>query len=315
MRFAIYGSGGLGGYYGARLQQAGHRVGFIARGEHLAAIRERGLQILSPAGDAHLESVAVSSDPADIGPVDVVIVAVKTWQVTDAAHAMRPMIEPHTLVIPFLNGVDAPIELADVLGKQHVLGGLSKIFSLIEAPGVIRHLSAGAYLEVGEMDGRISDRVTSLANTFRDAGVDAECTPDIQLALWKKLLMVSSWSGIGALARSPLGVVRARPALRSLVDQSMAEGVAVARALGHAVEDAYKAELWQFYDGLPDDTTSSMWRDIIAARPSELDAWNGAVVRYGERSGVATPVHHTVYELLRPMERRARGEQSRCQIS
>ena len=133
MRFAIYGSGGLGGYYGARLAQAGHEVGFIARGAHLEAIRTKGLKVLSPLGDVHLPSPIASSDPADIGEVDVVIVAVKTWQVPEVARAMRPMLKADTIVVPFLNGVDAPDDLAAVLGAEHVVGGLSKVFSLIEA--------------------------------------------------------------------------------------------------------------------------------------------------------------------------------------
>ena len=307
MRFAIYGSGGLGGYYGARLAQAGHEVGFIARGAHLEAIRTKGLKVLSPLGDVHLPSPIASSDPADIGEVDVVIVAVKTWQVPEVARAMRPMLKADTIVVPFLNGVDAPDDLAAVLGAEHVVGGLSKVFSLIEAPGVIRHLNPAAYIEVGELDGGASARVEALRAAFAGAGVDADVSTDIRSALWKKLLTVSSWAGLGALSRSPIGVIRQMPETRALVDRAMDEGIAVGRALGYAIADGFKAELWAFYAGLPAEATASMLRDIMAGKPSELDAWNGAIVRFGIQTGVATPVHTFTYPALLPMEKRARN--------
>lgn len=308
MRIAIYGSGGLGGYYGARLAEAGHEVGFIARGAHLEAIRANGLKVLSPLGDAHLKSPLASSNPADIGPVDVVIVAVKTWQVTEAAQAMKPMVGKDTMVVPFLNGVEAPDELAAVLGKGPVLGGLSKVFSLIEAPGVIRHLNPGAYIEIGELDGKPSARVEVLRAAFAGAGADAKASAGIRLALWKKLLTVSSWAGLGALARSPMGVIMKTPETRALVELAMDEGIAVGRKLGHDIGDGFKAELMGFYDGLPEGSTASMQRDLMAGKPSELDAWNGAIVRFGVKTCVDTPVHRFTYHALLPMERRARGE-------
>ncbi len=307
MRFAIFGAGGLGGYYGARLIEAGHDVGFIARGAHLQAIKRDGLKVLSPLGDAHLESVTVSEDPNEIGAVDVVLVSVKTWQIPQAARAMTPLLQDNTLVIPFLNGVEAPDQLAETLGKQAVLGGLSKIFSFIEAPGVIRHINPGAYLEFGELDGTSSERVTALADTLNTAGIETAVSQDIRLALWRKLLMVSSWAGLGALARSPLGVVRQHTETRALIDRSMDEGIAVARASGHAPPDDFKEELWSFYDSLPADATASMQRDVMAGKPSELDAWNGAIVRFGASAGVATPVHTFTYHTLLVMERAARA--------
>lgn len=308
MRFAIYGSGGLGGFYGARLAQAGHDVGFIARGAHLKAMLGDGLRVLSPMGDLHLSSPKASSDPADIGPVDVVIVAVKTWQVPEAARAMGPLLGKDTMVVPFLNGVDAPDDLAAVLGKAPVIGGLSKVFSMIEAPGVIRQFNPGAYVEVGELGAGTSRRIDALVEAFASAGVDAKASADIRTALWKKLLTVSSWAGLGALSRSPIGVIRQLPETRALVDRAMDEGIAVGRALGHAIADGFKAELWGFYDALSPDATASMLRDIMAGKPSELDAWNGAVVRFGKQTGVATPVHTFTYHALLPMEKRARNE-------
>jgi len=307
MRFAIVGAGGLGGYYGARLAQASHDVAFIARGAHLEAIRKNGLKVFSPLGDVHLKSLTATDDPREIGPVDVIVVAVKTWQVAEAAQAMRPMVKADTIVVPFLNGVEAPDELAAILGAQHVIGGLSKVFSLIEAPGVIRHFNPGAYIEIGELGGGLSPRVEALRAAFVAAGAQAKASADMRTELWKKLLTVSSWAGLGALSRSPMGVLRGQPETHALIDRAMDEGIAVGARRGHPIRADYKRELWAFYDAMPADATASMQRDIMAGKPSELDAWNGAIVRFGRESGVDTPVHTFTYHALLPMERRARG--------
>jgi 2-dehydropantoate 2-reductase len=308
MRFAIFGSGGLGGYYGARLAQAGHEVSFVARGAQLEAMRRDGLKVLSKLGDVHLEQPRASDDPRELGEVDCVIVAVKSWQVPDAARAMGPLLGSGTSVLPFLNGVEAPDQLASVLAAERVLGGLSKVFSLIEAPGVIRHASAGATVEIGELDGRRSERARALCAAFASAGCEAVLSGDIRGALWKKLVTVSSWAGLGALARSPMGELRKHPETRALIDRAIDEGIAVGAARGHAMSADLKGELWRYYDGLPEGATASMQRDIMAARPSELDAWNGAVVRFGAEAAVETPVHRYTYHALLPMERRARAK-------
>ena len=307
MRFAIFGSGGLGGYYGARLAGAGHEVAFVARGAQLAAMRRDGLRVLSPLGDIHLERPKASDDPRQLGEADCVIVAVKSWQVGEAARAMAPLVGAQTAVLPFLNGVEAADQLAAVLGAERVLGGLSKVFSLIEAPGVIRHASPGAYVELGELDGARSARTRALCEAFASAGVEAVQSGDIRAALWKKLVTVSSWAGLGALARSPMGELRKYPETRAMIDRAMDEGIAVGLARGHALSADFKGELWRYYDGLPEGATASMQRDIMAARPSELEAWNGAIVRFGAEAGLQTPVHRFTYHALLPMERRARA--------
>lgn len=307
MRFAMVGAGGLGGYYGARLAEAGNEVAFIARGAQLEAMRANGLKVFSPLGDVHLKKVAASSNPQEIGPVDVIVVAVKTWQVADAARAMQPMIKAATIVVPFMNGVEAPDELASIVGAEHVVGGLSKVFSMIEAPGVIRHFNPGAYVEVGELAGGLSERVEKLCTAFEQAGSQAKSSADIRTELWKKLLTVSSWAGLGALARSPMGVLRGMAETRTLIERAMDEGIAVGARRGHPITTAYKSELWKFYDAMPADATASMQRDLMAGRPSELDAWNGAIVRFGKDAGVDTPVQTFTYHALLPMERRARG--------
>ena len=308
MRIAIYGAGGLGGFYGARLACAGNDVAFIARGAHLAAMRERGLRVSSPLGDMHVPEPVATDDPADVGPVDLVLVAVKTWQIPEVAAAMEPLLGEHTVVLPFLNGVEASDELGAVVGAERVLGGLSKVFSKIEAPGVIHHFTPNVFVAFGELDGADTERVRALRDMFSAADVESEVSPAIRVELWKKLLLVSSWAGLGALARSPMGVMREQPGARALVDRSMDEGLAVARATGHAIDAAYKDEMWAFYRGMPAEATASMQRDIMDGRPSELDAWNGAICRFGARAGVETPVHSFAYHTLLPMELRARGQ-------
>jgi 2-dehydropantoate 2-reductase len=307
LKIAIYGAGGLGGFYGARLACAGNDVAFIARGAHLAAMRERGLRVSSPLGDMHLPEPVATDNPADVGPVDLVLVAVKTWQIPEVAAAMGPLLGEHTVVLPFLNGVEASDELGTVVGAERVLGGLSKVFSKIEAPGVIHHFTPNVFVAFGELDGADSGRVRRLVDMFSAAGVDAKVSPAIRVELWKKLLLVSSWAGLGALARSPMGVMREQPETRALIGRSMDEGLAVARASGHAIDPAYKDEMWAFYRSMPPGATASMQRDIIDGRPSELEAWNGAICRFGARAGVETPVHTLTYHMLLPMERRARG--------
>jgi 2-dehydropantoate 2-reductase len=221
---------------------------------------------------------------------------------------MAPLLHDSTAVLPLLNGVEAPDALAEAIGAQRVLGGLSKVFALIEAPGVIRHFSTNAYVELGELAGGPSSRADGILECFQAAGIDAGVTPDIRSALWLKLLMVSSWAGLGALARSPIGVMRAMEQTRRLVERSTEEGIAVGRARGHDIPGDFKHQLWAFYDSLPADATASMQRDIMQGQPSELDAWNGAVVRFGDRLGVDTPVHTFTYHTLLPMERRAREQ-------
>ncbi len=307
MRFAIFGSGGLGGYYGARLAEAGHSVAFIARGAHLEAIKSKGLSIKSPLGDLLLDDVEATANPSDVGVVDCVLVAVKTWQVPEVAEAMRPMVGESTVVVPFLNGVDAADELAAVLGDRAVIGGLSKVFSFIEAPGVIRHMNANAYIEIGELDGAPSERVASLVDTLNKIGIESTESEHIRTALWKKLMLVASWSGVATLSRTPMGPIRENPATRQMIDDCISEGLAVGRAQGLELPDGVREEMWKFYDSLPPDTSSSMMRDMLEEKPSELDAWIGAIVKRGEEAGVPTPVSRDAWALLSLMEERVRA--------
>ncbi len=309
MRIAIFGAGGAGGYFGGRLAQAGEDVLFIARGEHLRAIQEHGLRVDSLKGDFVIQPAQATDDPAQVGVMDAIIVGVKTWQLPEAALAMRPMVGPGTMAVPLLNGVEAPTQLAAALGAEHVLGGLAQIISLIAAPGHIRHAGADPYIAFGEMDRSASDRVERLRQAFaRCAGVRVEVPPDIQVAMWSKFMFISAFSGMGAVTRAPAGVLRSLTETRRMLEDAMREVVAVAHARNIVLPEKAIARQMAFIDNLPTGGTASMQRDIMEGRPSELEAQNGSVVRLGEEANVPTPIHTFLYHSLLPMELRARGK-------
>jgi 2-dehydropantoate 2-reductase len=307
MRIAIYGTGGVGGYYGARLAGAGHEVWFIARGEHLNAIRANGLRLESGAGDVHVSPTHATDTPADVGIVDLVILAVKTWQVVEAAEAMRPMIGATTMVLPLQNGVEAASQVAGVLGDGHVLGGESRVISLIAAPGVIRHVGGPGSITFGEWDSKITERAEGLRDTLNHAAIPAEISTSIESTLWAKLLFVAPVGGVGSVTRAPIGIMRSQPETRAMVEGAMQEIYEVATARSISLPDDAVRSALAFLDRQPAQGTASLYRDIIAGKPSELEAWNGAVDRLGREVGIATPIHTFIYHALLPLERRARG--------
>lgn len=313
MRIAIYGSGSVGGYFGGRLAQVGEDVIFIARGAHLAALREHGLKVESTVGDFTLDHVQATDDPQQVGPVDVILVGVKAWQVPQAATAMLPMIGPETVVIPLENGVEAVEQLAAVLETpgepyRHVAGGLCRLSSLVAGPGHIRHVAIEPTIAFGALDGHPDARLERLQQAFVRAGVKAEIPADIQAACWMKFVFIAAISGVGAVTRSPVGVFRALPETRQMLVQALEEIAAVARAHQVALPPDAAQRTLATIDGLPGGTLASMQRDLMAGTPSELEAQNGAVVRMGQAHGVPTPTHAFIYGSLLPLERRARGE-------
>ena len=304
----MFGVGGVGGYFGARLAEAGHEVALIARGMHRQAIETTGLRIESPKGDAVVHPAAVTDDPARVGPVELVIVGVKAGQLDEAATAMRPLVGPATTVLPLLNGVEAPARLAAALGPERVLGGLCRVLAEIAAPGLIRHSGLEPTIVLGEMDNRRSDRVESIRDTLVAAGIATEIRDDIQVAMWEKFMLIATWSGIGAATRAPIGVWRSLPGTRTMAEAALCEVVAVAQARGIPLAHERVETTLSAWDGTPAAGTASMQRDIMEGRPSELEAQSGAVVKLGAEVGVPTPVHAFLYHTLLPQERAARGE-------
>ncbi len=306
MRIAIYGAGGVGGYFGGVLARAGHDVTLIARGAHLNAIRSHGLLLRTPGGDSRAHPPA-TADPAETGPVDAVIVAVKSLHIPAVRAGIGPLLGPATLVVPLLNGVNAHEALLPAVGRDRMGKGLTRIISEVAAPGEIRHVGVDPYVALAEWDGSASPRAEALVAALAQAGVHAEIPPDIDAALWHKFLFVCSLGGVCAVCRMPLGPVRANPASRDLLRRAMEEIAAIAAARGITLPADAVDRALEIFDSFPPEGTSSLQRDIAAGIPSELDAWNGAAVRMGAESGVPTPVHSFIHAALLPSEMAARG--------
>ena len=299
MKIAVIGAGGVGGYFGARLAQAGHDVTFVARGRHLAAIREHGLAIESALGDATVRCPA-TDDLSALGPVDVAMLCVKLWDFEATAPKFARIVSDGGVVIPFQNGVESADRVAALLGPSHVLGGVAYIAATIRAPGVIAHTGTMARLRVGAFPGGPEDRAAAFVDACRSAGVEIEHTPDIRRALWEKFVFLASFSGITSAARSPIGVVRSDPDLRALLETAMREAWAVGVARGVALPDDFVAKQLVFADGLPAAMRSSMQNDLESGYRLEVPWLSGAVARMAREAGLAAPVHATLHAILKP---------------
>lgn len=307
MRIAIFGTGGVGGYFGGRLAQAGEDVTFIARGEHLRTIQTTGLKVDSIYGDFVIYPAKATDDVSEVGEVDLVIVGVKAWQVPEAAREMRPLVGSNTTVLPLQNGVDAVPQLANELGADRVVGGLCKIVSYVVEPGHIRHAGFTPSIVIGELDNERTDRIARIEQLFNRAGLEAPIASDIQVALWMKFLFIASFSGVGAIANASAGKLRTDPELRAQMLRAMEEIYTLAHARGINLPSNSIDTVMTGVNALPDDATSSMHRDIAAGKPSELDSQNGAVVRMARESGVEVPTHEFIYRTLKPSEEKARA--------
>lgn len=299
MRIAVMGSGGVGGYWGARLAEAGAEVAFIARGAHLEAIRGHGLKVESQLGDVLVQPARATDDPSEIGPVDIVLFATKLWDVEGAGAMLRPLLGPETAVITFLNGVDSGDRLAGVLGPDHVAGGVAWISAEIGAPGVIRHHSAFARIAYGELDGGPSARLGAFHDFVLAAGLDGTLSDDIESVIWGKFAMLASMAGVTTLTRQPLGPVREDPDMRRLLEEAIAEVVAVAAAQGIDLAEV-QAETMRLVDEFPYEGKSSMLMDLEKGGRLELEWLSGAVVRLGRELGLETPTHRVIHAALKP---------------
>jgi 2-dehydropantoate 2-reductase len=300
MRIAVIGAGGVGGYFGARLAQAGNDVAFIARGAHLAAMRAHGLRIESPRGDATIAGVTATDDPASLAPCDVVMVCVKLWDVENAARQALPLLAGGGVMIPFENGVDAPAVLLRVAGPAHVLGGIAYIAASIRAPGVIAHTGMMARLVVGAFDGGNTAAAAEFASTCTAAGFDCEVSADIRRALWEKFGFLTGMAGCTSLVRQPLGFVRSDPDVRRTFEAAVREVWTVGRAQGVRLADDYVDRQLGFLDSLPSEMRSSMLNDLVAGNRLEAPWLTGAVVRMAAEALVAAPVCGTLFAAMKP---------------
>jgi 2-dehydropantoate 2-reductase len=307
MRIAVFGTGGVGGYFGGRLAHAGEDVTFIARGAHLRAIVANGLKVESPTGDFTIYPAKATDDPNEVGEVDLVIVGVKAWQVPEAGRMMKPLVGANTTVIPLQNGVEAVPQLVAELGAERVIGGLCRIVSFVVGPGHIREAGFTPSLIIGELDNRRTDRIVSICELFRRAGLEIKIAADIEVALWMKFLFIASFSGVGAVANAPAGVLRSDPKWRGQMLAAMEEIYELAHRRGVKLPPDSIANVMAAVNGLPEEATSSMQRDIIAGKPSELESQTGAVIRMAQETNVDVPTHALIYTTLKPLEQKARA--------
>jgi 2-dehydropantoate 2-reductase len=302
MRIAIVGAGGVGGYLGGLLARAGHEVALIARGEHLRAIRERGLSVKSVHGDFVVRPALVTERPSEIDACDLLVFAVKTYDTDGAARASKPLVGPSTTVLPFQNGVDAAARLAPHFGAERVIQGVAWIVASIAEPGVIRQESQVRHFVIGEMDEPPTERLAAIRDALASSGCSVEIAPDITRVLWMKLLFIASIAALTSMTRSTVGRILSVPEAGAMLRRAMEEVDAVARAKGIALEGGAAETGMGFAAMLEPTATSSMARDVAAGRRSEYDALCGAVVRAGKETGVPTPIHEFCWTCLKAME-------------
>ena len=305
MKIAVIGAGGVGGYYGALLAAAGHEVHWVARGPHLQAIRENGLQVKSILGDLRVQPALATDQPSEIGPVDLALFCTKAFDTEAAARRSGALVGSDTTVLSLQNGVEATDQLAPILGLQHIIAGATWLSSYVEAPGVIRHVSDSRRIVLGELDGHNSARLHTVQHALSDAGVSAEISSNIRGVLWAKLVLISAVAGVGSLTHLPMSEYRSIAEVRNLITAMMRETSAVAASLGISLEADATAKALHYIDNARPGVKASMQLDFEAGRHTELDALIGVIVREGRAHGIATPIVSAIYALLLPLEIRA----------
>jgi len=298
MKILVMGSGGVGGYFGGRLALAGNDVTFVARGAHLAAMQTDGLVLDSTLGSATVKPARAVANPAEAGPVDVVMFATKLGDTESAARSLEPVIGASTVVITFQNGVDGPQIIAKALPGAHVVAGVVRIASHIPKPGVIEQRGGFADMEFGEADGSSNATLEAFHAACKAAGINATLTPDIRRVVWEKFAFLAPFSGLTTLTGHTAGPLRENPATRGLIEDAVREVVAVGRAAGVNLRDDEVARRMKGLDSLPPAMTSSMSHDRRAGKPLELNFLSGGVVRLGEKLGVPTPTHAFITRAL-----------------
>lgn len=309
MKIVIFGTGGVGGYFGGRLAQAGQDVTFIARGPHLQAIQKDGLRVDSIGGDFILQPAKATDDPNSIGRADLILLAVKAWQLEDALAQMNQLVGGQTSILPLLNGMEHMDKLLAACDRKNVLGGLCRISVFVAAPGLIRHVGVQPYIGFGELDNAKSERIGAIHQMFSALdGILTEVPADIHITMWEKFVFISGTSGVGAYTRQPIGGYRDDPEARQMLIDAMNETASVARARGVNLSESLVEETMKRIDNLPHAMLASMQKDMMEGRPSELNEQTGAVIRLGRSVGVPTPTHEKLFAALLPLEQKARGK-------
>jgi len=302
MRIVVIGTGGVGGYFGARLTEAGENVTFVARGAHLEAIKSRGLTVYSALGDMHLKDVQCTENTRDIGHADIVMIAVKLWATDEAIQTAKPLLGKNTGIISFQNGILAEESLIAAYSSQHAMGGVANIAALIEEPGVIRHNGNMASLAFGELNNTQSERAQSLLIACSRANIKAEIPDDINRAIWEKYIRLVTMSAMTTLCRMPIGPIRDEVHTRNLLSQILAEIIDVGKAKGLKFSDNVLQEQLDIIDGYPPSMVASMCGDLRRGYPLEVPWFSGTIVRLGKELNIPTPANGFVYAALKLFE-------------
>lgn len=306
MNIVVYGTGGVGGYFGARLAESGNNVTFIARGKHLEAIQKNGLQLKSIKGDCLVKPAQATNDISEIKNIDLILVCTKTWQLKEVAKIIKPVLLKNTLVISLLNGCENQDVLTSIIDKKHVIGGLCKVVSFVEDYGVINHVAYEPTIVFGELNNEKTPRVVELEKVFTRARITNKLAYDIQKEIWTKYLYITTVSALGALTRATHGEMLASPYIKNMMLNTAEEIYAISKAKGVNLPNDIIEKQFRIIESLPYETTASLQRDIMEGKPSELDAQNGTIVRLGRELGVPTPINELIYNCLQPLEKKAR---------
>jgi len=307
MNIVVFGAGGVGGYFGAKLAKSGNKVTFIARGKHLEAIKNNGLQIKSINGNFIVFLEVTNNIETIKSKIDLIILGVKSWQLIEIAKLIKPIISKYTLVLPLQNGADNADKLLTVLNSENVLAGLCRIVSKVESPGIINHFEYEPEIIFGEISNEKTNRIKQIKQVFDKAEFKNEIADNIQLAIWKKFLFIITFSGIAALTRSNIGVLRSSNYLRNMMLQTAKEIVKIANAKNILLTRVDIDRTFSIYDKLNPKTTASMQRDVMENKPSELENFNGYIVNQGKKLKIKTPINELIYKTLLPQENLARN--------
>lgn len=305
MKITVIGPGGVGAFFSASLKEAGNTVNVVARGESLKEIEENGIRLLKGDRETVSRPDSVSDSFEAVSDSELVILAVKAWHVNEITGKLKMHVRNNTVILPIQNGVETFDTLRNRFGTN-VIGGLTRMISYLEQPGVVRNLPGEVSITLGESDGKKSSRLDRIRDTFQEAGIDAYISDDIRKSLWEKFLIMSNMGGIGAVSRAPVGVMLSVTNTRDMLAEAINEVIRVGKAAGVGLDAESRRKTWAFINSLPPDSTNSLQRDIAACKPSELEFMSGSVVKLGRHYGIRTPVHDFIYACLRPWELRAR---------
>ncbi|AVR47079.1 2-dehydropantoate 2-reductase [Christiangramia fulva] len=306
MNILIYGIGGVGGYFGAKLAITKHHITFIARGAHLEAIKKNGITVKSILGDFHSRPGLATDDLKKIPAPDLVIFGVKSWQLAEAAKNLKPYVKSETIFLPLQNGVKNSEILMEFFPQNQILGGLCNLISFIESPGVIRHSAFNPGITFGELNNIKTSRIQMISDLFEEAGIKHLIADDIHREIWKKFLFICTISGLGGLTRVPIGAMRESEYLYEMMQKTAHEIVLLAQAKGINLDQNDVSRVFRIINDQDPESTASTQRDLMEGRPSELETFNGYVVQEARKENIAVPVNTLIYECLLPMEKRAR---------